>query len=191
MTATQRTLLILYPGCIEYEVMLAVALLGPKIGVDAATPDGCDHASETGLVFRASTSYRACKPSDYNIVLIPGGNPESIIENSDIDKLLQACDKKSAILAAICAGPIVLAKAGLLKGRNFTHGYGDMHREFLKKFWMGAEFVDQPVVINENIITAKPEAHIDFAVQILKSAGILEDDRAAIQLAEYYKGSIP
>jgi len=182
-----RTLLILYPGCIPFEAMMAAELLGEVHPVDVATADGDDLKAANGIVFRAQMSFQDVKSDTYRCVLVPGGDPSEVLENQALGLVLQQSLASGAVLGAICAGPLLLAKWGLLRGRRFTHGYGDHHREFLAPYWEGAEFVDSPLVIDGPIVTAQPQAHIDFGVEVARMVGIVSADRCE-QVKAYYKG---
>ncbi|CQR25119.1 intracellular protease 1 (Intracellular protease I) [Streptococcus varani] len=60
--------------------------------------------------------------SIYDMIVLPGGMPGSA-NLRDHDILIQALQKQSAsgkYLAAICAAPIVLNRAGLLAGKKYT-----------------------------------------------------------------------
>ena len=72
------------------------------------------------------------------------------------------------LLAAICWGPVVLAKAGVLEGRKATsHVAGDAH-EILKS--KGCEYTGESVTIDGNIITAYgPSSADSFAVAIIQA----------------------
>lgn len=182
-----KALVIFYPGCIEFEIMLACELTSKSLPVEVATPDGAPHQSATGMIYNAHTSYGNVQINRYRSVLIPGGDPYDVLENEEIDQLLRTAESSELLLGAICAGPLLLAKAGILKGHKFTHGYGEHHKDLLAEFWQGAEFTDQPVTIDDNIVTAKPEAHIDFAVTVARLVGAIDDNKAAYY-KNYYKG---
>lgn len=67
------------------------------------------------------------------------------------------------LVTAICAGPIVLEKAGILSGKNATSypGFGDE--------MASAKYQNDRVVVDENIITARgPAIATDFALEIVK-----------------------
>jgi hypothetical protein len=66
---------ILYPGCIEFEIMLAIELIGRTFEVRPATPDGADHRGAGGIEWRAGCSYAALDTSAVVCVLIPGVIP--------------------------------------------------------------------------------------------------------------------
>ena len=64
--------------------------------------------------------------------------------------------------AAICAAPMVLGKLGILNGYKATCYPG--FEEYLE----GAQYVDEPVVSDRNIITGRgPGAAMDFAFKIV------------------------
>jgi hypothetical protein len=66
---------------------------------------------------------------------------------------------------------LLLARAGLLKGRRFTHGYGPASP---LPYWKDGTYEDQPVVVDGRIVTAKPQAYIEFAIEVLYAAGLRE-----------------
>lgn len=181
-------LAILYPGCIPYEIMLAIELLGRRGRVRFATPDGCPHCCESGLTITAESDFAAADPN-VTAVLIPGGDPASVIENPALAQLLTAAAHHGAILAAICAGPLLLAKPGLLNGRRFTHGYGTQHREFLAPYWTGATYEDAACVVDGKIVTAQAWAHVEFAVTVAELCNALPPDRTAEEMRLYYQGA--
>lgn len=152
--------------------MLAAQLAHEHLPIDLATPDGSDLQGASGLVFRATHSYADLQPDDYQLILIPGGDPKAVMNNKKLDWVLKTASEAGATLGAICAGPLLLAKAGILKGKHFTHGYTSLDQDFSSPYWEGGTFEDQMVVVDGNIVTAKPEAHIDFAVELLYAAGL-------------------
>lgn len=182
------SLAVLYPGCIAYEIMLAVELLGRVGRVQFATPDGRPHRCESGMTVAADCDFASVDPR-VSAVLIPGGDPASVIDNSELARLLNTVANKGAILAAICAGPLLLAKAGLLVGRRFTHGYGTQHAEFLAPFWIGAKYEDAACVVDGNIVTAQAWAHVEFGVRVAELCDALPLARLADEIRSYYQGS--
>jgi putative intracellular protease/amidase len=91
--------------------------------------------------------------------------------NEALIGILKGANEASATFGAICAGPLLLARAGLLKGRRFTHGYG---ANSTLPYWKDGIYEDQLTVVDGNIVTAKPQAYIDFAVELLYAAGLRE-----------------
>jgi len=58
----------------------------------------------------------------WDLVVLPGGMPNAstLRDNPEVQALLRAQADRSGRVAAICAAPIALAKAGLLEGKQAT-----------------------------------------------------------------------
>lgn len=91
-------------------------------------------------------------------------------------ELLKELDSNNNLVAAICASPIVLNEASVLKGRVFTCYPGC-------EDGLNGKYLDKKVVSIENLITAAgPSCAIDFGVAIVRylngeqSASNLEND---------------
>ena len=165
-----KALVIFYPDCIEFEAILAAQVLHEEhLTIDVATPDGSDYQGPSGIILRATHSYRGVDPNEYRVVILPGGDTKSVIEDEALLGLLTAAQAAGAAFGAICGGPLLLARAGLLKGRRFTHGYGP---NSALPYWKDGTYEHQPVVVDGNIVTAKPQAYIEFAIEVLYAAGL-------------------
>ena len=94
-------------------------------------------------------------PAEYDAMVIPGGRgPSHLRRRPEAVELVRAFFETGKPVAAICHGPQMLASAGVLNGRRIT-GYQKIKDEMLEA---GAEFVDEPVVVDGNLITSrKPE----------------------------------
>lgn len=102
---------------------------------------------------------------EYEGAVIPGGLPgaTNLQKNRHVIKIVKSLHDKEKLLAAICAGPIVLAEAGLIEDKNFTCYPG-----FHKEIGLG-HYMDQDTVRDKNIITGKgPALAIDFALEIVE-----------------------
>ncbi|RJP34563.1 MAG: hypothetical protein C4536_02525 [Actinobacteria bacterium] len=75
-------------------------------------------------------------------------------------------DAAGKMVAAICIAPVILAKAGILQGVEATVSPG-MEGELTAG---GAILVEQPVVVDGNIITGwGPDAAVEFAQEVNKA----------------------
>ncbi|MGZ3694290.1 MAG: DJ-1/PfpI family protein [Bdellovibrionota bacterium] len=183
----KQIVLFLYPGCIFNEVALALELLAQKFEILPSTPDGSDHVASNGLIISVKSAYSEINLKNCAAILVPGGNPKSVKDNEEMDELLVEANAEGLLLAAICAGPFVLAKAGVLKGKKIAHGYDQERLDFLRSYFEGVILTDLPVVKDGNVLTAKPEAFIDFAVDLSTELGAVEAANADL-LKRYYKG---
>jgi 4-methyl-5(b-hydroxyethyl)-thiazole monophosphate biosynthesis len=96
-------------------------------------------------------------------LVLPGGAPGAAAMRAD-PRILDAARRmfdRGKIVAAICAAPLVLQDAGLLKGRRFTchPGVKDQFRHGLR--------VEDRVVEEGNLITSQgPGAAFEFALAV-------------------------
>ncbi len=185
----KKIFVILYQGCIPFEVTLASELLSEKYEVVNASPDGKDLTDTSGLPLRIQRSYSEIALNDCAGILVPGGDPRSIVDNKEIDFVLQNAQKHNLLIAAICAGPSILAKAGILVGKRIAHGYGPEQLNFLKDYFKDVELTDELFVADGNILTAKPEAHIEFAIEIACRLDCVDASKSG-RLKEYYRGTL-
>lgn len=111
-------------------------------------------------------------------IVIPGGMPgaENLRQDSRILDIAKAVAAKSGIAAAICAGPVVLAEAGLLENKKVTC-YPGFEGRLKKAVCTGAA-----VQADGKIITGKgPGAAMEFALAVVKAC---EDESSSLRLAE-------
>ncbi len=114
---------------------------------------------ETGGWIAFDKTVGEVSEADYDAYIIPGGawNPDTLRADPEVRALLQKAASTGKILAAICHGPWVLSDAGLLEGKRVTAWWST--RPDLEN--AGATFLDEPVVVDNNIVTSR--APIDLA----------------------------
>lgn len=182
-----QVLVLLYPGCIPQEIALAADLLSEKFAVVTATPDGKKLADTRGLPLHVDRDYSSVTLDGVAAVLVPGGDPGSVVENARLSEILREANAKKILVAAICAGPLLPAKAGILKGKRIAHGYGPKELAFLASYFVDVELTDLPFVADGNLLTAKPDAAIEFAVEIGCRLGVVDASKAN-RTKEYHRG---
>jgi protease I len=122
----------------------------------------------------SATSYLAAKdvnPADYSILIIPGGYaPDHMRRNKDMVGLVRDMYEQGKIVAAICHAGWMLASAKILKGMKVTSFIAikdDLEHA-------GADWVDQEVVIDKNLITSRtPDDLPAFMRAVISEAGKL------------------
>ena len=118
----------------------------------------------------ATFSFEEVNPQHYGcLVIIGGGGSQTYLWNNDhLIRLAKYFHTSQKIVAAICLAPVVLAHAGVLKGKKATVFYSS--ESVLEMKAGGAVLVDQPVVVDGRIITANgPAAANEFAAEILSA----------------------
>ncbi|MDH5437332.1 MAG: DJ-1/PfpI family protein [Candidatus Bathyarchaeota archaeon] len=123
-----------------------------------------------GTQVTPDTTIDEVNPTEFDAVVVVGGSGSQthLWNNSKVHKIVQALHTKGGLVAAICISPVVLAKAGLLKGRKATVFRTATTINELKKG--GAVISDAPVVVDGKIITGRgPEAAREFGLKIAES----------------------
>ena len=106
---------------------------------------------------------------DYDGIVIPGGLPgaTNLRDDNRVIKIVNDFNNKNKMLAAICAGPIVFAKANILTDKVVTCYPG------VETDLPGANYQETLVQRDGNIITAKgPGAALAFGFAILEYYGV-------------------
>ena len=105
-----KILLMLYPGCISFETMLAVELLGRKHKVDVVTTNDNPHQDASGLQILPTLNFAEINLDHYAALLVPGGNPDEIVGDERVRTLIQGFHDAGKVSGI--AGVLVLGDAG-------------------------------------------------------------------------------
>ena len=106
--------------------------------------------------------------SEYDMIVLPGGMPGSahLRDNEQLIAELQKCEQVGKKVAAICAAPIVLNRAGLLKDKEFTC-YDGVQEQIAD-----GHYHKETVVVDGNIITSRgPATALAFAYHLVETLG--------------------
>ncbi|HOB18694.1 MAG TPA: DJ-1/PfpI/YhbO family deglycase/protease [Candidatus Methanoculleus thermohydrogenotrophicum] len=138
------------------------------IGVDIAstTPGMC--TGMLGGAVEAIMSFNDVDPDDYAGIVVVGGigSQDYLWVNKKLQALVRMFFEQGKVVAAICLAPVVLARAGILGGRQATVYPSPAAVREMKK--AGANLVDVPVVADLQIVTANgPGAAAQFANTII------------------------
>lgn len=122
------------------------------------------HGVEGGVA-EIDIAIRDAHAGDYDAVVFAGG--PGALENLDNEasyRLAQETVNAGKLLGAICIAPVVLAHAGVLEGKKAVVWSSADDREGIKAITeKGAEYIDEPVVQDGAIITARnPRAAQEF-----------------------------
>ncbi|MBN2981950.1 MULTISPECIES: type 1 glutamine amidotransferase domain-containing protein [Cohnella] len=122
------------------------------------------------ISYRSHLTAKEANPEDYEAVIIPGGkSPAALREDEAIVDFVKRANGKGIPIAAICHGPQVLARAGLLGGKTLT-GYAGIRGEIEEA---GGTFVDREVAVDGNLITSRgPQDEPAFIQAIIDKIGV-------------------
>ncbi|MBN1169587.1 DJ-1/PfpI family protein [Candidatus Micrarchaeota archaeon] len=119
-----------------------------------------------GAIVSPDMAIYEANPEFFDCIVVVGGPGSPVLaKNKEVTELIEKGFRKGKIIAAICLGPMALAAAGILSGRNATVFKS---REGLDALYNGgATYKDKGVIVDENIITAdSPQNAERFGIAI-------------------------
>ena len=128
-----------------------------------------------GAKATATLSLEEVDPKAYDGIMIVGGGGAQVHlwEDEMLQPIVRFFNDKMKVVGAICLAPVVLARAGILKGKKAT--YSESPVAFREMKAGGAVLVNQPVVTDTRIVTANgPAAAKVFADTFIKMLTAVE-----------------
>ncbi|MDD5615431.1 MAG: DJ-1/PfpI family protein [Candidatus Methanoperedens sp.] len=165
LNSMAKALVLMAEGFEEIELTSIVDILrrGGVTVTIAGLKDGLITGSR-GIKMQPDVTLDSIKEM-YDVIILPGGSPGYVNLGNDrrVLELVNGYYADKKMVAAICAAPSVLAKAGILAGKKATIFKG-MENEL-----KNAVYVDKPVVEDGNILTSQgPGTAMEFAIELLK-----------------------
>ncbi|MCC6696358.1 MAG: DJ-1/PfpI family protein [Candidatus Hydrogenedentes bacterium] len=163
-----KVLVPLAQGCEELEAITIIDLLrraDVKVVTAGLTKEPV--TSSHGVTIVPDMTLDEALKGDYDMVVLPGGLPGA--DNLKNDDRIVGLVKKMAdggkFACAICAAPIVLAKAGVIDGKKATSYPG-----FLDKMNVpGMTYTGSAVECDGKIVTSRgPGTAMDFALTLVE-----------------------
>lgn len=110
------------------------------------------YAGKHGITVTATRSFNDVSLKDVQAIVVPGGlAPDRLRQHEYALDLIRQASSNGAIIAAICHAGSVLISAGIVSGRRLT-SYRSIRDDLLAA---NAEWVDEPVVVDGNLITSR------------------------------------
>lgn len=143
------------------------------IDVDIASMAKGKIRGKRGYEVTANKALSEIDPSDYDVLILPGGKAPAAVRNSSLAiKLVRDFFEREKPVSAICHGPQILITAGLLKDRRAT-SYPAVAQEMKGA---GAVYEDSEVVVDGNLVTSrKPSDLPAFMRETFKKISSLRD----------------
>jgi len=163
-----RTLVLVADGTEEMEAVITIAVLrraGWPVTV-AAAEDCQTITASRGMRLVADRSLSECEWSDYELVVLPGGKggADRFCTSETVQQLLKRFDAEGKAIAAICAAPLALNAAGILRQRHYTCYPG------VEAAITSGQHQNRAVVHDENLITSQgPGTTFAFALALVES----------------------
>jgi protease I len=135
-----------------------------------------DHV-EWGDEFEVEVKLDEANPDEYDALLLPGGvmNPDKLRRNKEAQDFVRHFFAAGKPVAAICHAPWTLIDTGLAAGRRLT-SYHSLQTDLKNA---GADWVDEEVVVDKNLITSRnPDDIPAFNRTMIEKIASIEPARA-------------
>lgn len=168
----KKVVVFLATGFEEIEALAVVDILRrADVEVDICSLNGEYVTGSHNITIKSDVLIENVEIDKYQCIVLPGGLPGStnLRDDERIIEFIKDFDNKGKLIAAICAAPIVLEKAGIIRDRKVTSYPGSL--ENAKK----VNYKEEVVVASENLITSRgPATVLEFAYNILNAMGLKE-----------------
>ncbi len=132
-----------YPVLRFREAGATVQIIGPKKG---------NYTSKHGYPAEADLAANQAKAKNFDAIVIPGGYaPDHMRRHPAMVDLVREAAQGGKVVAAICHGGWMLCSAGVLAGKRAT-SFFSIKDDLVNA---GADYVDQEVVRDGNLITSR------------------------------------
>lgn len=165
------TYVMLYEGFMNFEIVISMHLLktGGEVKTMAMSKDAL--RSGEGLNVLPDMLLNEVVLEEEDVVLIPGGAPGVLDGEEEFYAFLRQADAQEVLLAAICAAPTHLAKAGVLKDREYTTSIDPKGKDYFDVDM----FVKENVVVDGHIVTAQPSGYVELGIVLGQIMDIYEN----------------
>lgn len=164
---------ILYPQFSLQEITCITSCLSVwfEEKIDILASEKKVYISEDGFQIVPGKTLEEVNPRDYKCLILPGTiNPLPALYDEKLIEFLRKGKDSDTLFAAISSAPILLSKAGVLDGKDFTAGYF-MQMADVFPFIEKSHFIHKPVVESGNVITGIGMFFREFAEAVLHRLG--------------------
>jgi protease I len=164
--ARKHVLIISANGFEDSELLQPYQQLNEEgVSADIASMRAGTITGKHGMEVKATLSVDEVNPDDYQMLLLPGGKaPSELRKHQRVLEIVRQFFQQNKPVAAICHGPQILISAGVMEDRTST-SYPSVAEELREA---GANYLDQEVVVDGNLITSRrPDDIPAFVGEIL------------------------
>jgi putative intracellular protease/amidase len=134
----------------------------------------------------------AIRPSEIEILILPGGDFwEGPYPQAELNRVLKDLIATEVPVAAICAGTLAVARAGLLNDRRHTSNMPGYIAEHAPAYSGEPLYEAVPAVADRGVITASGLSPVEFAREIFRQLGIFSAADEELWFDMFRHGRLP
>lgn len=164
-----KNVFLLYEKCCLYEIVILNYFMNFK-GCDVVfcSLDGKSIHTMEGYSVNVDKSLEEVDLEEVECFVVPGG-PVQQVNDENVRNIIRDLCAKKVLIAGICAGVDLLDDAGILKEIRSTHS------------------TEEDVVKDGNVITARANGYVDFAIAVAKELNLFEDEADVKETIDFWK----
>lgn len=182
-----KALFLLYDGYVDWEISpLSYILSVTNCEVETtALQSEVTHCGQ--FTVNVTKTIDECVADEYDLFIIPGGDPEPLLEERQILNLIQEFDQKNKWIATICGASTFLGASSVLREREYSTS---IEIEEFPTCFDPAYKSKADVTVCENLITAEGNAYVEFAVAVGKELALFEDREDELETVLFFKNQL-
>lgn len=164
---SKPVVVLLHPGAADWEMGPVLPVLKEYFGaaIRTASPDGKTVTTLGGVMIDVDTGYDTADLKDAALVVIIGSDAWMRFDDAALSSRLRSRAEAGGPIAAICAGTLALARAGVLDDRPHTSNSGPFLAENAAAYKGQAAYRDVAHAVSDGVIATAPgSAPASFAV---------------------------
>jgi protease I len=140
-----------------FEPMRAMKDAGAKVVVVGSGSKENYKGKRGTVIPKVDTTADKAKAEDFDAIIVPGGYaPDKMRMHQPMIDLVRKAHDSGKVIAAICHGPQLLISADIVRGRRIT-SWPSVAVDLKNA---GANWVDEPLVQDDNLITSRRPADL-------------------------------
>jgi len=164
---TKHVVVLLQPGAADWEMGPVLPVLKEYFGaaIRTASPDGKTITTMGGVMIDVDTGFDTADLKEADLVVIIGSDAWMRFDDAALSNRLKARVEAGGPTAAICAGTLALARAGVLDERPHTSNSGPFMSENASAYRGGDHYRDVAHAVSDGVLATAPgSAPASFAV---------------------------
>jgi putative intracellular protease/amidase len=129
-----------------------------------------------GISITPEESIDNIKFNEGDLLILPGADTWGEEENKKIINLIPELLDKNIIVAAICGATVALAQNKLLDNKKHTSNGKGFLKIFAPKYLGENNYLEQPAVVDSNLITASAFAPLEFSYEVFKKMNVMKPE---------------
>jgi putative intracellular protease/amidase len=176
-----------YDGFSEFEVAL-IGLFFKEHEFVTIALENREYRSEECQRFMVDKVIKDVDAQTIDLLVIPGGDPGLLVKNHELKNFVENLITQNKKVAGICGGASLLAGLGMLKGKKCTGLASGKNPSLpIYQYFSEANFSDEHVVVDGNIITAQGQAYVEFAVELARQMSLCEKEDDYEEALKWFK----